>query len=167
MLSNKVVLFASSLVILSAVGFGAYQFGVSQSQEDIQKLQKEKESAVKQQAVSPEIALEQDMRKMEARIKSVNASLEQLAKKSEKINNDLSELESPDDTILAQVQAQVDALPRSPEQKAVPLPAESSSAKVLAQPKSPSGIPKPVLENYQKETGVNPAEIEALMQRTQ
>ena len=52
------------------------------------------------------------------------------------------------------------------DQKEVFLPPESSSAKVLAQPKSKSGISQSVLDGYQKETGVNPAEIEALMRRT-
>lgn len=159
---SKVII--SVLVLVSAVGFGAYQLGVNQ-----ESAKNQKQASIQKQAepVSPEVALEQDMRKMEARIKAVNSNLEQLIKKSKKINNDLAELESPDDSILAEVQAQIDALPRTPDQKAVPLPPESSSAKVLAQPRSPSGIPQPVLDNYQKETGVNPAEIEALMQRTQ
>ena len=167
MLSKKVVLLISSFAVLLTVGLGAYQVGLNQNKEDIQKLKAEKEQVIKQKAVSAEAAFEQDVRKMEVRIKSVNANLTQLVKRSEQINNDLASLEPINETIFTAMQAKIDALPRSSEQKTVPLPEGSSSAKVLAQPKFESGIPQLVLDNYQQETGINPAEIEELMKRTQ
>ncbi len=164
MLSKKIILFSSSLVLMFIVSYGSYQFGLSQSEKETQVSLKEQAPG---KEVSLEDALEQDMRRMEAKINAVNANLSQLVQQSEQLNKDLTALETSDGSTLAQVQAQIDALPRTPEQGAVYLPEESSSARVLAQPKSPSGIPNPVLENYQQETGMNPAEIEALMQRAQ
>jgi len=49
----------------------------------------------------------------------------------------------------------------------VPIPPDSPDGKVLNQPKTASGIPVSVLQNYQQETGVSPDEIEALMRRTE
>jgi len=49
----------------------------------------------------------------------------------------------------------------------VPIPPDSLDGKVINQPKSASGIPVSVLQNYQQETGVSPDEIEELMRRTE
>ena len=47
----------------------------------------------------------------------------------------------------------------------VPIPADSPSGRVQNQPRTPSGISVSVLENYERETGVSPQEIEELMRR--
>lgn len=49
----------------------------------------------------------------------------------------------------------------------VPIPADSPSGKLMTQPRTASGIPTSVLQNYQQETGVSPSEIEELMRRTE
>ena len=162
-----VVLWVFSLAAVVTVGVATYKIGVNQNQDVIETLEAEQKQNQEAQPLSLELALEQDVRIMEARLKSIQSNIANLKEQSTRVNQELAVRQYPDETVLEEVQANIATLPRSPDQKAVPLPAESSSARVLAQPKSPSGIPVPVLENYQKETGVNPAEIEALMRRTQ
>ncbi|MFT6098155.1 MAG: DNA-binding transcriptional MerR regulator [Arenicella sp.] len=48
----------------------------------------------------------------------------------------------------------------------VPFPPDSPAGKLKRQPRTESGIPVSVLRNYEKETGVSPDEVEALMRRT-
>jgi DNA-binding transcriptional MerR regulator len=48
----------------------------------------------------------------------------------------------------------------------VPFPPDSPAGKLRLQPRTESGIPVSVLRNYEKETGVSPDEVEALMRRT-
>ena len=104
---------------------------------------------------------------MEAQIESINSDISKLEDESQIISENLASIESPDESALLELQAQIEALPETPDQQAVPLPPESSSAKSLALPRSESGIPQPVLENYQRETGISPEKIEELMKRTQ
>ena len=49
----------------------------------------------------------------------------------------------------------------------VPIPADSPDGKVLNQSRTASGMSQQVLQNYEKETGVSPDEIEELMRRTE
>ena len=48
----------------------------------------------------------------------------------------------------------------------VPIPADSPDGKILNQTRTASGMSQQVLENYERETGVSPEEIEELMRRT-
>lgn len=49
----------------------------------------------------------------------------------------------------------------------VPFPSDSPAGKLQNQPRSASGVPLSVLQNYEQETGVSADEIEALMRRTE
>ena len=153
---------ASVLVLVVAVG--GYQLGTRENKALIEDLQKNQAQST---PVSFEEALENDLRKMEAQIESINADLTKLDEDSQVISESLASIESPDDSALLELQAQIDALPQTPDQQAVPLPPESSSAKALALPRTESGIPRSVLENYQNETGISPEQVEELMKRTQ
>ena len=156
---KKSVYIFLSLLAISVIAYTVFQFGSK-------SVKQEKVVVQQKPTLSPEQVVQQDMRKLEARLNMIKQKMDNLDKTSNKLGESLASLEDPEIAELNSVQAKIDTLPKSPDQKAVVLPPESSSAKVLAQPKTASGIPMHVVENYQKETGVNPAEIEALMRRT-
>lgn len=144
-----------------AIAFAGYQFGASlQSQQNDQQVSDS-------QIELPEVVSDQSLRKMEARLQAIQSRLDAVKQKSEVLDNSIADVKTQDISGIEAAQARIEALPDTAEQKNVPLPEDSPSAKVLNQPKTASGIPVKVLENYQQETGVSPDEVEALMQRTE
>ena len=160
---------ASVIAVIGAVGYAAFEQGKHQGlAQGVEQGKQEAKQAFEEDntiITIPKIASEPGLRQMEAKMKALNAKLAQLEIAGEKAKEGLKDIQEVDSSIIEAARVSVEALPRSPAQKAVPLPEGSASARVLAQPKTESGIPQKVVENYQKETGVNPAEIEALMRK--
>lgn len=99
--------------------------------------------------------LDVDMNALKARIADIKAEAQKLNIKVEAPQADI-------DQALQSVQEGIAALPPRIEPE-VSLPADSPSARVLAQPKTPGGVSQPVANSFEHETGIPSAEIDTLM----
>lgn len=155
-MNKKAILLAlAGVVLMLLIAFGAYQAG-SNSPKDNQ-VTAEKDAV-------PEVISDKDVSDLGNRIARLQSKLDDVKKKSAEVQASIDATQQVSSNLEA-MNARVDALPEKVEPKEVSLPPDSPSAKVLARPKTDSGIPVSVLEDYQKETGVSPEEIEELMRR--
>ncbi len=108
--------------------------------------------------------LEMQAKEMERRLAEITRKIASLKKMSIGVK-DMNTVAEESQNRLKGVKTNLALLREKERNIEVPIPPESPSGKILNQPKSASGIPFAVLQNYQMETGVNPEEIEELMRK--
>ena len=149
---------ASSVLVMLAIGVLSYQYGARNAATQTHDKQKAEGENHLLEGVS-----EKEISNLGNKIARLQAKIDDLQQQSSDVEANIVGTADVNEDIEA-MNARIDALPEQIETE-VNLPADSPSAKVLARPKSPSGIPVSVLKDYEKETGVSSEEIEELMRR--
>ncbi len=165
---NKKLYIGAGVVIVSIVG--ALLFSYHEQEEPSREA-----SLNETKKEQPETASKEKEKKEEPipviDIESLDKRMELVHKEMEILLKDRVVIEQGEDFALASQEKLDDVLESikvlSEKQLAaqVPISPDSPSGKVLNQPRTQSGLSESMLDNYERETGVTPQEIESLMQQ--
>ena len=113
------------------------------------------ESSLAEDLPAPE-DMEAEMKKLEAQIAELQLKADNIQKPQVEVD-----METVGEVDLAMLQGRIDAMPA---------PEDLAGAQFLADPRAnepttPSGVSTQVLDNYQRDTGISPQEVEELMQK--